>query len=131
MVEPRRIKKPDISDSKAHILWFYYTLLPFKYLPSCDSHQWQRGIDGKRDCLWVKDLSFHIQIARKEQIQDLQIQGGGVGNQKKKKITEIANSLREEKVIIPRLWSHHQNITHNEKRRLYCDKIKDIIKCCS
>lgn len=53
--------------------------------------------------------------------------GIGFTNPEKKK-TEIAYSLREEKVITPRLWSHHQDATHNEKGHLYCDKIKDIIK---
>lgn len=127
-------QEPEPSDSKTHILWLYYTFLPFKYLLSCDSHQSEREIDGSRNCLGGKDLSFYIQIARRQQIQDLQIQEKNrncLWPQGGESQTEIDYSLREEKVITPRLWSHQQNATHNENGHLYCDKIKEIIKQCS
>lgn len=109
-----------MPDSKDYIPWLYYILLPLKYLRSCDSHKFERAIDGNRNRLWRKHLSFHIQIAKQQQVQDWQAQG-------KKK---IAYSLREEKVTTPG-YGAITKMQHTMKRDIYYEKIKDIIKRCN
>lgn len=91
----RRIRNQDVWFQSPYFLTILYHPCASQIPTNCGFHQLKRGIDGSRNSLWGKNLSFHIQIVRRQWALDLQIQK----RKKKKKKTEIAYSLREEKVI--------------------------------